>query len=275
MKRTFYLLLLYLLSFAAIAQDNSHKPRSANGAYLGIYGYGCIPLFKLARANYAPGYGFSLAYLSRTFTLSEPKQITWRAGAAFGISGHGSKSFPVVFDDSLHTPGKQSFGSNYFSLDARIRCTFERNKTLKPYGELFLGLGTFSSYEKYSLNGYVKAGPDGNYSKGIFIFGLAGGCMTRLSNAFWIDTRIAFTQGASSVTFSDPDLFNFNGTLYQHTERTAVPSLLTIQLGLVFRIPYIPFQMSSPEYEQSEKYNNPAPQKQERQYKTLPPRTSD
>lgn len=277
MKKTVYLLMLYLLSCATMAQGGSRKPRPANGAYLGVYGYGCAPLFQLAREQYKSGYGFSIGYLSRTFVLSEPKQITWRAGAAFGISGHGARSFPVVFDDSLHTPGKQSFGSSYFSLDARVRCTWERNKTWKPYGELFFGLGTFSSYERFSLSSYVKAGPDGNYSTGIFIFGLAGGCMLRLSNAFWIDSKIAFTQGASSVAFSDPNAFTFNGTLYQHTERRAVPSLLTIQLGLVFRIPYIPLQLTAPEFDQPEE--DPQKKKQKRiykpnpLYKTLPPRT--
>lgn len=218
----------------------AQKPE-VNRSYFGLYGYYSIPLFQLAAKNYKWGPGIAVAYLSRRFPIDSQK-YSLRLGVLAGISGQGNTTLHIPGTTSS-TSGTQSFWNNYRSLNFLTRFTLEEKKRFKPYADLFIGSSTFSSQRDMNVNDTLSTQNDlakkTVYSTALFNYGIGVGYIWRISEGFMMDARISFTQGHKIVSFIDLDKFSYDDNIhrFQPRERKAIPSLLTVQIGILFWVP--------------------------------------
>ncbi|WP_028980144.1 hypothetical protein [Sporocytophaga myxococcoides] len=243
MKKDFIIILfLFFIPALSFAQENI-----INRAFLGVNGNYFVPIFGFQRENYKSGPGISFSYLSKKLPVFKQLPYSLRIGANVGVSGQGSRDFNLTAHDSLRSVQRFYNTFSYFTLLGRF--TFEKNKIFKPYLELSFGLGNFSSHESISrnLNPSFYSKPRGNYQESMSVFGISAGYLIQVTEWFMIDAKITYYQGTKKTAFTDLDHFSYSTPYYYHTKREAVPSLISAQLGLLFRVPRPSISMSPPE----------------------------
>lgn len=244
MKKFSIFSIAMLIAFSGFSQN-----RSQNRAFLGIYGNYNVPLFQFLNRHYQSGPGLEIQYLTRKFTPFKNKDYSLRFGLSYQVSGMGEDQFQV-FLPNYSSSGRQVFKNTYSSVNLSSRITNEKNKIFKPFVEIFIGAAEFdsemslyanelSSNSVYNSNGYVSGELINNSP---FVYGLSAGYSIQLAKFFMIDTKITYTEGNKSITFIDLNHLSYNGITYDYQKNNAFPSLITLQIGLFFRIPYIPIK---------------------------------
>jgi hypothetical protein len=244
MKNFSFFSIAILFAFSGFSQT-----RSQNRAFLGVYGNYNVPLFQFLNRHYQWGPGLEIQYLTRKFTPFKNKDYSLRFGLSYQVSGMGEDHLQA-FLPNYYSSGRQVFKNTYSTVNLSSRITYEKNKIFKPFAEIFIGAAEFdsemslyanelSSSSIYNSNGYVSGELINNSP---FVFGLSAGYSIQLAKFFIIDTKVTYTQGNKSITFIDLNNLSYNGVTYDYHKNQAFPSLITVQLGLLFRIPYIPIK---------------------------------
>lgn len=253
MKTTTRVILLFMMSTVVCQGQSTY----INRGYVGASFFGDVPLFDFLANKYPAGLGGSVAIYTSKITLSDSQKVWLRFGASICAGAQNEKT--------LMTPaGTVKVNNGYHGLNLIARVSVEKHKRWRPFGEFLIGKSIFESQFRASY-GLVQHPviPQHNTSSPTH-YGIAGGYMLRLSDAFLFEWKLTYLQCFKKIDFIAGDRVVNDMPNLRH----AVPSLLMFQLGFLVRIPQFSrgtntsYEPSTPQSPNQEPYHNrPIPEK--------------
>jgi hypothetical protein len=222
-------------------------------SFIAFGAYGAYPQNDFKKASYKSGYGGSVYWVSRHFTVSGNYKFQYGLYGDWAKLGH--RDFSVTLNTPVADNGKLMVRNESLGFLGILRNAYDLGK-YQPYADLVFGPRVFKTVQIVT-----PENPDRNpdYEKKTvsdpvvltsrFHYGIAGGTLFQIAKKAWLDVGFIYTLGNKGAVQPLKDILKEGNELrYKYTR--VKTDFLMIRLGLVFEITPI----SSHNEEPSEPY---------------------
>ncbi len=253
MKRTTRVIFLFIVYTFVCQGQNTY----INRGYVGASVFGDVPLFNFLANKYPIGLGGSVAIFTPKITLSDSQKVWLRFGGSICAGAQNEKII-------MAPAGTVKVSNGYLGLNLIARVSVEKHKRWRPFGEFLIGKSIFESQFRASYGLVQHPVIPQHYNATPIHFGLSGGYMLRLSDAFSFEWKLTYLQCFKKIDFIAGDRVVNDMPDVSYT----VPSLLMFHVGFLVRIPKFSrgtnttYEPSTPHNLDPEPYyNTPTPEK--------------
>lgn len=212
---------------------------SNNTGLLGFYGMFNNPIGNFSNAGYQSGGGFGMELYTKNINGNSPGAMKVKFGGSLYYAGQGSVTNNVLLHDPKNAPGTQRFNNYYLGGDLRLKFIYDKGN-VRPYVDIFGGFANFSSNEKLTINspmyGYQTSTRYPVYSSSVYTYGASFGFLVKLSDNVFFDLKSTLMTSSTPVGFVNFNQLYSDGYMYIPSNSNAIPSIMSIQFGLVFRL---------------------------------------
>lgn len=227
MKRLFLSTLLGFYGATSLAQQ-PYK----NKVFMGFSFFGDASLLNFASRGYPPGLGGTWTVLSPKITLSDSKEIWLRFGGAISAARQSRGTITIP-------NGYAKIKNSYMGLNLITRLSWEMKDRWRPFAEVAVNWNVFESqYSNHFTDNHTQIyRPPLFYNGSLPGLSLTGGYMYRITDGFLLETKLSYLQGFKQIEFARVDkVIQTNGD-YSADVRSAIPSMLLLHVGIIFRLP--------------------------------------
>jgi hypothetical protein len=210
-----------------------------NTGLVGFYGMVNNPIGNFSNDGYHSGGGFGMEFYTKNLNGNSPGALKVKFGGSLYYAGQGSITNNVRLHDPKNAPGTQRFNNYYLGGDLRLKFLYDKGN-VRPYLDVFGGVAKFSSNEKLTINspmyGYQTSTNYPFYSTSVYTYGASLGFLIKLSDNVFFDLKSTLMTSSTPVSFVNFNQLYSDGYMYVPATHSTMPSIMSFQFGLVFRL---------------------------------------